>query len=69
MLAVQSASAVVYTWTNGAANQQWSLRSDGTISNTQSGLCLDVSGRATANGTPVILWTCTAAANQLWTRR
>jgi ricin-type beta-trefoil lectin protein len=65
-----TAGAKAQLWDcSGAANQQWALRSDGTISNAQSGLCLDVSGRATANGTPVILWTCTAAANQLWTRR
>jgi lysophospholipase L1-like esterase len=53
----------------GAANQRWNINTDGTISNAQSGLCLDVSGHATANGSTVILWTCTAAANQRWTRR
>ncbi|MEU4420327.1 RICIN domain-containing protein [Actinoplanes sp. NPDC024001] len=53
----------------GAANQRWSFTSGGTIRNAQSGLCLDVNGRATANGTAVILWTCTNAPNQLWTRR
>jgi len=52
----------------GATNQQWTLNGDGTIRNTQSGLCLDVSGNNTANGTPVILWTCVAATNQRWTR-
>ena len=46
----------------------WTLNTDGTISSAQSGLCLDVNGNATANGTTVILWTCTAAANQRWTR-
>ncbi|WP_207931149.1 RICIN domain-containing protein [Streptomyces sp. 8K308] len=30
----------------------------------QSGLCLDVSGWGTANGTPVNLWTCHGGANQ-----
>ncbi|GIJ51423.1 lipase [Virgisporangium aliadipatigenens] len=54
---------------HGGANQRWNLNADGTISNAQSGLCLDVSGNGTANGTAVILWTCTAASNQRWTRR
>ena len=54
---------------SGATNQRWNLNANGTISNAQSGLCLDVNGNATANGSPVILWTCTTATNQLWTRR
>jgi alpha-galactosidase len=53
---------------NGGTNQQWNLNANGTISNVQSGLCVDVNGAATANGTTVILWTCSAAANQRWTR-
>jgi lysophospholipase L1-like esterase len=53
---------------SGATNQSWNLNADGTISNVRFGLCLDVSGSATANGTLVILRTCTAAANQRWTR-
>jgi lysophospholipase L1-like esterase len=54
---------------SGAANQRWNLNANGTISNAQSGLCLDVNGASTANGATVILWTCTAAANQRWTRQ
>ena len=54
---------------NGGTNQQWTLNANGTISGVQSGLCLDVNGNATANGTTVLLWTCTAAANQRWNRR
>jgi hypothetical protein len=34
----------------------------------QSGLCLDVTGAATANGTKVELWTCNGGANQQWVR-
>nr|WP_239167242.1 glycoside hydrolase family 27 protein [Catellatospora coxensis] len=65
-----TAGAKVQLWDcNGGANQQWNLNSDGTVSNRQSGLCVDVNGNATANGTLVILWTCTGAANQRWTRR
>ncbi len=54
---------------HGGTNQKWNLNANGTISNAQSGLCLDVNGNATTNGSQVILWTCTAAANQVWTRR
>ena len=46
---------------NGGTNQQWTLNADGTISGAQSGLCLDVNNDGTANGTAVILWTCTGA--------
>jgi lysophospholipase L1-like esterase len=53
---------------SGAANQSWNINANGTISGTQSGLCLDVNGSGTANGTQVSLRTCTAAANQRWTR-
>jgi Ricin-type beta-trefoil lectin domain-like len=41
---------------------------DGTIRGVQSGLCLDVDHNLTANGSVVLLWTCTAAANQRWSR-
>jgi lysophospholipase L1-like esterase len=65
-----TAGAKAQLWDcHGGANQRWNLNSNGTISNAQSGLCLDVNGNATANGTQVVLWTCTAAANQQWTRR
>ncbi|MET7946391.1 ricin-type beta-trefoil lectin domain protein [Micromonospora sp. NPDC005324] len=65
-----AAGAKVQLWDcNGGTNQQWAVNANGTISNTQSGLCLDVNANATANGTTVILWTCTAAANQRWSQR
>jgi lysophospholipase L1-like esterase len=65
-----TAGAKAQLWDcHGGTNQRWNLNANGTISNAQSGLCLDVSGNATGNGTQVILWTCTAATNQLWTRR
>jgi hypothetical protein len=53
---------------HGGSNQQWTLNSDGTIRGAQSGLCLDVDHNRTANGTVVLLWTCSAAANQRWSR-
>jgi poly(3-hydroxybutyrate) depolymerase len=53
---------------NGGANQQWNVNGNGTISNAQTGLCLDVSGAATANGATVVAWSCHTAANQRWAR-
>jgi poly(3-hydroxybutyrate) depolymerase len=53
---------------HGGANQQWNLNSNGTISNAQNGLCLDVNGAATANGSAVIVWNCHTGANQIWAR-
>ena len=65
-----TAGAKAQLWDcHGGTNQQWNLNANGTISNAQSGLCLDVNGNATTNGSTVILWTCTNATNQLWTRR
>jgi alpha-galactosidase len=64
-----AAGAKVQLWyCNGGANQQWTLNSNGTISNAQNGLCLDVNNNGTANGTAVIVWTCHGNANQRWTR-
>jgi poly(3-hydroxybutyrate) depolymerase len=53
---------------NASANQQWNVNSNGTISNVQSGLCLDVNGAGTANGTAVVVWNCHTGANQRWAR-
>ncbi|WP_374225371.1 endo-1,4-beta-xylanase [Micromonospora sp. C95] len=53
---------------HGGANQQWNVNSNGTISNAQTGLCLDVNGAATANGSAVIVWGCHGGANQRWAR-
>jgi len=58
---------IVYTC-NGQANQQWTVRADGTVAGVQSGLCLDAAGQGTANGTMVLLWTCNGQANQQWSR-
>ena len=64
-----AAGSKVQIWDcNGGSNQRWSFNSNGTISSASSGLCLDVSGAATANGSVVILWNCAGAANQRWNR-
>lgn len=55
---------------NGGANQKWSVNPNGTITGTQSGLCLDVTGGDQAagnvNGTALELWSCNGGANQQW---
>jgi poly(3-hydroxybutyrate) depolymerase len=53
---------------HGGANQGWNVNSNGTISNAQTGLCLDVNGASTANGAAVIVWNCHSGANQRWAR-
>jgi hypothetical protein len=52
----------------GGANQRWTFNTNGTISNGQTGLCLDVNANGTANGTAVIVWNCHTASNQRWAR-
>jgi alpha-galactosidase len=34
------------------------VNSDGTITDVHTGLCLDVHNNATANGSPLDLWSC-----------
>jgi poly(3-hydroxybutyrate) depolymerase len=51
---------------HGGANQQWNVTSSGTITNVQTGLCLDVSG--TANNATVNVATCNNAASQRWAK-
>jgi poly(3-hydroxybutyrate) depolymerase len=64
-----AAGAPVRVWDcQGGANQQWNVNGNGTISNVQNGLCLDVNGAATANGAAVIVWNCHTGANQRWAR-
>jgi Glycosyl hydrolase family 59/Ricin-type beta-trefoil lectin domain/Glycosyl hydrolase family 59 central domain/Concanavalin A-like lectin/glucanases superfamily len=64
-----STGARVRIWTCGSGgNQQWHVNADGTITENQSGLCLDVTGAATSNGAAVELWTCNGGSNQQWIR-
>jgi alpha-galactosidase len=55
---------------NGGANQRWRLNPNGTITGTQSGLCLDVTGgdqpAGNVNGTALEPWSCNGGANQQW---
>jgi alpha-L-fucosidase len=41
----------------------------GAITGVGSGRCVDVPGAATADGTALILWDCSGAANQTWVRQ
>ena len=64
-----AAGSRVQIWDcNGGANQRWNLTGNGTISNAQTGLCLDVNGAGTANGSAVIVWNCHGGTNQRWAR-
>ncbi|HXR70379.1 RICIN domain-containing protein, partial [Actinocrinis sp.] len=40
---------------------------DGSITGVQSGLCLDVTNKSTANGALIQLWTCWGGSNEQWT--
>ncbi len=61
--------AIVYPCQPNNTNQQWYLYPDGTVRALNSGLCLDVYGGATTNGTPVDQWPCTGNSNQRWIRK
>ncbi|WP_194904618.1 glycoside hydrolase family 97 catalytic domain-containing protein [Catenulispora rubra] len=59
------------TWApTGGGNQSWvfTQQSDGSyqIVNSESNLCIDVSGASTSPGAQVIQWTCHGGANQRW---
>ncbi|WP_405883445.1 ricin-type beta-trefoil lectin domain protein [Streptomyces sp. NBC_01136] len=53
----------------GAADQQWQLNANGQIVSEASGKCLDVSGRATADGSKVIVYSCNGGTNEVWFRQ
>jgi O-glycosyl hydrolase len=57
----------ILLWTcNGGTNQQFLPQSDGELVGGHSGLCVDVTGNTSADGTAIELWTCTNGANQHW---
>ncbi|ACU73502.1 Ricin B lectin [Catenulispora acidiphila DSM 44928] len=60
-------STVVISACIGASAQQWTAQADGTVANGASGLCLDVYGGGSADGTKLDTWTCGShQANQTW---
>ncbi|WP_333492208.1 RICIN domain-containing protein [Streptomyces camelliae] len=42
------------------------LDANGTVTSARSGLCLDLTGAATADGSPVQLLSCNGRSNQQW---
>ncbi|HEY2060839.1 MAG TPA: alpha-galactosidase [Amycolatopsis sp.] len=67
-----SAGTKLIAWTcHGGANQQFKLNPDGSITGTQTGLCVDVTGgdqsSGNVNGVQLELWGCNDDANQNWT--
>ncbi|MEU4765679.1 RICIN domain-containing protein [Actinosynnema sp. NPDC023794] len=59
----QDGTRVTITSCAGGGGQKWVFNANGTITTPQSGRCLDVDARATADNTAV------AMSNQVWTRR
>jgi len=46
--------------------QTWTLAANGNIRNKATGTCLNASGGATGDGTPVIVYSCSATSNMVW---
>jgi alpha-galactosidase len=60
-------STVVISTCAGSAAQQWTPQADGTVTSNASGLCLDVYGGGSADGTKLDTWYCgNHQANQTW---
>jgi hypothetical protein len=54
---------------DGSAGQQWSVPAvgqAGPLTNVASGLCLDLTGSNSSDGTQIELYTCTGNPNQVW---
>ncbi|MBE1497652.1 alpha-galactosidase [Amycolatopsis lexingtonensis] len=69
-----TAGTKLIAWTcHGGANQKFKLNPDGSITGTQTGLCVDVTGgdkpAGNVNGTQLELWGCNDDANQNWQLR
>jgi hypothetical protein len=53
---------------DGSAVQRWTAQPGGHVVNGQSGMCLEDSNASTADGNPLIIWTCNDGdAGQRWT--
>ncbi len=52
---------------HGDSNQSWTYLSNGALQNTKSGMCLNVAGDTSTDGTPLITWPCSTDANDIWT--
>jgi hypothetical protein len=49
-----------------AAGQQFTMRSDGSITTYDGAMCLDASGGRGNDGDAIIIWPCKGSTNQLW---
>ncbi|HJX87278.1 MAG TPA: RICIN domain-containing protein, partial [Gemmatimonadales bacterium] len=49
-----------------AAGQQFTMRSDGSITTYGGAMCLDASGGKGNDGDAIIIWPCKGSTNQLW---
>jgi alpha-galactosidase len=68
------AGTKLIAWTcHGGANQKFKLNPDGSVTGTQTGLCVDVTGgdkpAGNVNGVQLELWGCNDDANQNWALR
>lgn len=68
-LTAGSSGLTVTTAVTGDGTRRWLLNGNGQIVNEASGKCLDVSGRATADGSKVILHSCTGGTDEAWSMR
>ncbi|HSW79414.1 MAG TPA: ricin-type beta-trefoil lectin domain protein [Candidatus Saccharimonadales bacterium] len=59
-------SIVQYWGCNQTNAQLWTKGSNGSLVNVNSGKCLDTSGGSSANGTQIVINTCTGSASQNW---
>jgi poly(hydroxyalkanoate) depolymerase family esterase len=64
-----NSSAVTLSTCTSTGSQQWTLTTNGNLTNSASGRCLDAAGQGTTNGTQLQLYDCvsTGQPNQQWT--
>jgi PKD repeat protein len=51
---------------HGGSNQQWTRTAAGEIRNFTGAKCVELTNKATAPGTELVLWTCDGSASQKW---
>ena len=56
----------IQTCNDSSLTQVWSLNSAGELQQQASGLCLNVIGGATSEGSLLQLWSCTGTPNEVW---
>jgi len=65
-----SSSGTMSIWTSecrDSSSAAWVKQTDGTLKNTSTGKCLDISGSGTADGTLLTVNTCNGSTRQQWT--